>query len=230
MQNRFSNTMVDTLVVVAHPDDELLLAGGTLVQFQKVRPVGVVTLAANAQARSLGVQNIAKQQEGVFKALSVHYYKNFDFPDSELAQVPHLHLVQAIESCIKESWPIRIITHFPGDNHMDHKCVSQACQEAVRIYQRQPGGVRSPIREILYGEVPSSTDWGLGEQFHPNTWVPISRDVLETKIQLLEQYREVLRDAPHPRSRENIEALARQRGAQCGHFYAEAFQQVFRIY
>lgn len=219
---------VNTLMVVAHPDDEILMAGGFLkLKKQFGEKVAVVTLAANAEARSLGVQTIAAQQERVFEELGVSLYKNFDFPDSELAQVSHLKLVQAIENCILAYVPYRVITHFPGDNHMDHKCVSQACQEAIRIVQRISGGC--PVMEFLYGEVPSSTDWGLGDQFHPNSWNPISERTLEEKIRLLEMYQEVIRDNPHPRSKENLTALARCRGAQAGFQFAEAFQQVFRI-
>jgi hypothetical protein len=63
--------------------------------------------------------------------------------------------------------------------------------------------------------------------FQANTYLKLEDDDLEAKISSVEAYRNVMRPAPHPRSRENITALARYRGAQSGHIYAEAFQRIF---
>lgn len=217
------------LIVVAHPDDETLMAGATFRRWRRegFHPVGVVVVASGAGARSAGASRIAENQKEALADLGVSCTFNLGFPDSELNAVPHLHLVRAIEDCIQKFEPDIIITHFPGDNHSDHKCVSQACQEAMRWFQRPKG--QKPCQELWYGEVPSSTDWGLGEQFHPNTWVEVSAEDLGDKLAVLENYEEVLRLDPHPRSRRNIVALAELRGAQAGVDYAEAFQQVFRV-
>lgn len=221
-------SQLDTLVIVAHPDDEVLMAGG-LLTLEKLngKSIGVVTLAGNAEARAEGTQHIAQNQLRVFKVLDVDYYRTYQFPDSCLSQVPHLELVEAIESVIELTRPVRIITHFPGDNHSDHKCVSQACQEAMRLLQRPKGNF--PCTEMWFGEVPSSTDWGLGEQFHPNVWVPLRQGILDRKIELIAEYDKVFRPAPHPRSPNGIVGLAQIRGGQAGCFFAESFQQVFRI-
>ena len=42
------------------------------------------------------------------------------FPNIEMNTVPHLQLVQFIESAIKESEPDIIITHHPADTNNDH--------------------------------------------------------------------------------------------------------------
>lgn len=80
-------------------------------------------------------------------------------------------------------------------------------------------------------EVQSSTDWALNpaiEVFRPNTYVPVSREAVEAKIQALAVYESVIRPVPHPRSEEAIRALPLLRGAQAGVPYAEAFQCVFK--
>jgi LmbE family N-acetylglucosaminyl deacetylase len=80
-------------------------------------------------------------------------------------------------------------------------------------------------------EVPSATDWALDQSvlpFRPDTFFDVS-ETLELKLQALACYEGVMRDAPHPRSREVLEALARVRGAQVGCDYAEAVQTAFRV-
>lgn len=60
--------------------------------------------------------------------------------------VPHLKLVQFIESAIRESEPDIIITHHPADTNNDHLQTSMACQEAIRLFQRQPSV--KPVKEF----------------------------------------------------------------------------------
>ena len=76
----------------------------------------------NASSKFLGINKI---YEGVF-------------PNIEMNTVPHLKLVQFIESAIKESLPDIVITHHPADTNNDHLQTSMACQEAIRLFQRRP--------------------------------------------------------------------------------------------
>lgn len=223
--------MQRVLFVVAHPDDETLMGGGliSLVHRTGMPAVAVATLASNAEARSTGSgpEKIAAKQRDVFEKMNILDW-NYNGQDSNLVNEDHLAMVQFVESCILKWKPDIIITHYPLDTHKDHQVTSQVVSEAFRYFQR-PAGL-SPCKELWYGEVPSSTDWTVAEQFHPNVWVQLTQEDIQTKIDLLRMYDQVLRRAPHPRSEENIEALARTRAAQCGGAkYAEAFQQVFRV-
>ena len=106
-----------------------------------------------------------------------------------------------------------------------------AAAAAIRLFQRRPEV--KPVNELWYMEVLSSTEWSLNtsaNRFNPNTFVEVGRDGVEAKISALAAYRGVMRDYPHPRSREAIEGLAAYRGAQAGQCYAEAFECVFRRY
>ena len=145
--------------------------------------------------------------------------------------VPHLKLVQFIEAAIKESRPDIVITHHPADTNNDHLQTSMACQEAVRWPQRQPKEKR--IKEFWYMEVPSCTEWKINNgmnTFNPNCFVEIGKDGIESKIESLGMYRDVMRAYPHPRSAEYITGLAAMRGGQWGLNYAEAFEVVVREY
>ena len=151
-----------------------------------------------------------------------------DFPNIRINTVAHLDLVQFIEQQILNFRPDRIFTHHPGDMNDDHLRVSRACMAASRLFQRRID--LSPLEALYTMEVLSSTDWAFpsgGQAFLPNLFVEIT-DQLENKIQALSCYRKIMRDFPHPRSREILTGLAAYRGGQSGQKYSEAFHIVFR--
>lgn len=220
------------LFIVAHPDDETLMAGGTIGELQlEGYTISVCTVASGAGARSTGsgAGVIANKQSEVFKFLGIasNHVHNLDYPDSLLTTVPHLDLVRSLEEVILCEKPNLIITHYPQDNHADHRIVSSCTLEAFRIFQRPNG--ETPCDELWYGEVLSSTDWNLEKQFNPNVFIHIGQEGIERKLKALNMFHKVVRSFPHPRSEEVIKGLAAIRGAQAGLQYAEAFQQVFRI-
>ena len=59
--------------------------------------------------------------------------------------------------------------------------------------------------------------------FQPTVFVPIDDEAWAMKLELLQLYRSELRAAPHARSLEGIDAMARYRGTQIGCARAEAF-------
>lgn len=163
--------------------------------------------------------------------LGIHRKFEATFPNIEMNTVPHLKLVQFIESAIRESEPDIIITHHPADTNNDHLQTSMACQEAVRLFQRRPEVKR--VRELWYMEVPSCTEWKINSamvSFNPNCYVEVGKEGVDAKVKALSMYRGVMRPYPHPRSAEFIEGLAAYRGGQWGLMYAEAFEVVVRAY
>ena len=163
--------------------------------------------------------------------LGIHRKFEATFPNIEMNTVPHLKLVQFIESAIRESEPDIIITHHPADTNNDHLQTSMACQEAVRLFQRRPEVKR--VRELWYMEVPSCTEWKINSamvSFNPNCYVEVGKEGVDAKVKALSMYRGVMRPYPHPRSAEFIEGLAAYRGGQWGLMYAEAFEVVVREY
>lgn len=163
--------------------------------------------------------------------LGIHRKFEATFPNIEMNTIPHLKLVQFIESAIRESEPDIIITHHPADTNNDHLQTSMACQEAVCLFQRRPEVKR--VRELWYMEVPSCTEWKINSamvSFNPNCYVEVGKEGVDAKVKALSMYRGVMRPYPHPRSAEFIEGLAAYRGGQWGLMYAEAFEVVMRAY
>lgn len=217
------------LIVVAHPDDEVLGAGATIHKLiSEGHKVAIVTMANHAAARANISATLTKDQANAMSILGVEKCYAADFPNIQMNTVPHLKLVQFIESCIENLQAEAIFTHHPSDTNNDHVQTSYAAQAASRLFQRKPGLPR--LKQFVYMEVPSSTEWSFdssSNRFSPNFFVEIGRDGVDVKLKALSAYSGVMREYPHPRSTEAIEGLAAYRGVQAGCNYAEAFESVF---
>lgn len=217
---------MNVLVVAAHPDDEVLGCGGTIARHAaEGDAVEVAFLADGVTSRSPGGTNDPGRQRREDAArraaeiLGTGSPRFLGFPDNRLDDVPLLEIVRAVEAVVAEVKPDIVYTHHGGDLNVDHRIAHQAVMTACRPL---PG--RSE-RSILAFEVVSSTEWAspwLGAAFRPNRYVAIGA-YLERKLEALACYGEELRPFPHPRSAENLRALAQVRGAEAGLENAEAF-------
>ena len=222
------------LLVVAHPDDEVLGAGASMFRWSREgHQIDVAIMCTEAKARAFRPEDkeLDEDLNASSDFLGIHRKFEATFPNIEMNTVPHLKLVQFIESAIRESEPDIIITHHPADTNNDHLQSSMACQEAVRLFQRRPEVKR--VRELWYMEVPSCTEWKINSamvSFNPHCYVEVGKEGVDAKVKALSMYRGVMRPYPHPRSAEFIEGLAAYRGGQWGLMYAEAFEVVMRAY
>ncbi|GBF33838.1 hypothetical protein DCCM_2949 [Desulfocucumis palustris] len=191
--------------------------------------VCIISGEVNARNNRPGTVELHEDVNSSMNILGVKRVIKGDFSNIELNIVPHLKLVQFIEKAIIETKAEIVITHHPADLNNDHLHTSLSCQAAVRLFQRRDDVL--PLKELLFMEVPSATEWGLNaamQKFFPNTFFEVTEEGVYKKIEALAQYRGVMRDYPHPRSFEAIKGLATYRGGQAGMVYAEAFQCVFR--
>ena len=224
--------MSSYLIVVAHPDDEVLGAGATMYKLAKeghVVNIAILSKDVTARENRPEIEQLSQNMNASMEILKASNMIESQFPNIAFNTVPHLALVQFIEKCMEQTSADIVITHHPADLNNDHLHTSIACQAAVRLFQRRKDV--KPIKELLCMEVPSSTDWSLNPSFQPfcpNTFVEIGKEALEKKLEALSQYVGVMRDYPHPRSVEALKGLAAYRGGQAGVYYAEAFECVFR--
>jgi len=222
------------LIVVAHPDDETLGAGASIYKWSREgHIVDTCIMCSEAKARAFRPEdvNLKEDLNASNRFLGVNRIYEGTFPNIEMNTVPHLQLVKFIEKAILESEPDIIITHHPADTNNDHLQTSMACQEAIRLFQRQPSVKR--LQEFWFMEVPSCTEWNVNKSmnsFTPNCFVAVGKEGVEAKVKALSMYRGVMRPYPHPRSYEYISGLAAVRGSQWGCEYAEAFETVLRMY
>lgn len=219
------------LIVVAHPDDEVLGCGGTMASLAKKGiSVQAAFLSGEVEARCNRpeLSDFYSDIEQAQKLLGVRDAILGDFPNIKFNTVPHLDLVKFIEQAIVDTKATTIFTHHPSDLNNDHLQTARACLAASRLYQRREDIPR--LKNIFFMETLSATDWsysGLGEQFFPDCFYQVD-DTIDLKIEALHAYRNVMRDFPHPRSEEIIKSLAAYRGGQSKMRYAEAFQTAYR--
>ena len=221
------------LTVTAHPDDEALGFGASSYTLaQQGHKIYNCILSGNVDARQFRpeldelYQHTCNAQEIIGAEPPILG----SFPNIKFNTVPHLELVQYIESVIEKIQPDYIFTHHPSDLNDDHLCTSRACQAAARLFQRRKDV--KPIKGLYFMEILSSTDWAFPTNvspFLPNTFIEVGKKGVEQKIESLHAYKGVMRPYPHPRSNEVLEGLAALRGGQSGKQYAEAFQAVFQI-
>jgi len=211
------------LVVVAHPDDEVLGCAGTIARHvsdgDKVYVVFMsdgVTSRTGVESNEVEVRKQAAKDASNILGM-VQSPRFLGFPDNRMDTVALLDIVQTLEQVINEIEPEVVYTHHSGDLNIDHKITHQAVMTACRP---QPGFC---VREIYSFEVLSSTEWSTNNPFIPNYFVDIS-DILELKISAIKAYNSELRLFPHARSIESIEALVKYRGASVGVHAAEAFR------
>ena len=215
-----------TVIVAAHPDDEVLGCGGTIAKLAKVGVSVHVTFLADGVSSRHGqsesrTELVARRASAhaACELLRVESVSFGEFPDNRLDTIPLLDSVKVVEALIQKYQPSTVFTHHAGDVNIDHRRVHEAVVAACRP---QSG---HPVKRLLCFEVPSSTEWQLPNSappFVPNWFEDIS-DTLDQKLAALDAYSAELRDWPHPRSRQGVEHLVRWRGATVGMNAAEAF-------
>jgi LmbE family N-acetylglucosaminyl deacetylase len=218
-----------TLIVVAHPDDEILGCGGLMAAYGSKFRFRVVFVAEGSSCRfnSDQVDEISKaitqRSQAAERALSklnvtdLHFYNN---PCGQLDQTPILSMNKLIEKQINDFKPTAVITHSSLDANSDHRRVCESVIMATR-----PGALNF-VQHVFSCEIPSSSEWAFISQFAPNFFIQLSQAELDMKIEALLEYDSEVREFPFPRSKIGIETFAKYRGMQAATKFAESFQLI----
>jgi len=231
------------LVIAAHPDDEILGMGGTLLKHSlKGDKVEVAFMATGITSRRSSkyrnsskyeiddhalqkmqkeIKELRKDALKASKILKISKTRFCDFPDNEMDSVPLLKIVKVIENEIKITKPDRIYTNHYSDLNIDHRIVYQATLTACRP-------IKDTVNELISFEVPSSTEWNYPTNFSPNYFVDIQNQ-LNYKIKAMKAYKNEIKKFPHPRSTQNLKATAQKWGSVVGMKAAEAFEIIRKL-
>lgn len=227
--------MSGILVVVAHPDDEVLGCGGSISGWVRSGiQVDLVVLTDGESSRFAhpeceeAVDAICKRQAQCLSAgaeLGIHSVRFAPFLDQRLEMVPRQEITKRIETEIALLRPDTVVTHSLADLNLDHRITAECAMTAARA---MPG---SPVLEVLSFFTPSSTEWAFGSfgPFRPNLFVELGEAAIESKLAAIECYADELRDFPHPRSIDALRVHAATVGSVVGVEYAEPFESVRRV-
>lgn len=217
------------LVIVAHPDDEVLGCGGTIYRHilagDEVRLL-IMSSGVGSRKHSNEIELANRKQAALdaAKILGIQDTYFFDFPDNAMDSIPILEIIKSIELILDKYAPNIIYTHHFGDLNIDHRITCMAVLTACRPL---PGSL---IQSIYSFEIPSSTNFisNQPDLFIPNTFIDISA-VWDKKVDALRCYDFEMRPFPHARSERAIEAQAISRGCSVGLKKAEAFSLHRRV-
>jgi LmbE family N-acetylglucosaminyl deacetylase len=218
------------LVIAAHPDDETIGAGGTIVRHvERGDEVWVCLVSDGVGARHDHADLQRRCAEKACGLLGVQHVRFCGLPDQGLDGLPLLDLIRPIDECVQEFRPHVVYTHYVEDVNQDHRSVFRATMVVTR-----PVG-DTTVRSVLCFETPSSTEWAPpfpGSVFAPNVFVDVST-TLEHKIEALAAYEQTyiseVHPYPHPRSYEAVRIYAQRHGIAVGMHAAEPFMLVRQL-
>ena len=239
--------MKRVLVVAVHPDDETLGCGGTLLRLRaencaihwliitsiytkQGKQYWTMTSQSNkaywyhnrVAAVPFSAEAVVKRSEEIKQVGEVYAFDSeheLGLPAMCLDQLAMKLMIAKISEVMDKIKPDTVILPFKGDVHSDHRIIFRASYSCTKSY-RYPY-----IKKVIMMETISETDFASGtveERFCPNLFVDIS-NYISQKQHIMNFYESELGEHPFPRSKENIQALAINRGAISGFRYAESF-------
>jgi LmbE family N-acetylglucosaminyl deacetylase len=190
------------LVLGAHADDIEIGAGGTLLRWTATRSVDVraVVFSATDERRAEAEHSASVLlADSASWVLDVHGFVENLFPDQVAA------LKRSLDD-LRHFSPHVVLTHRLHERHQDHRTIGELTWQSFRDHL------------ILQYEIPK---WE-GDLATPTTYVPLDDATLDRKI-------DIIRSAfvsQHDKQwfdDETFRAIARLRGLECGHRWAEGF-------
>tara|TARA_B100000965_G_scaffold302351_1_gene261014 strand:+ start:702 stop:1382 length:681 start_codon:yes stop_codon:yes gene_type:complete len=222
--------MENILVICAHPDDEVLGCGGTLLKHKSQKDqINILYVyegstgrnKVNKSVTNLNLQKRKKSALAVAKYLKVNSVKFLNNENLNSNSHTKFKMTNEITQHIDNIKPSVIYTHSSKDLNIDHR----NCLEAVLIATRTNKSKK--LKKILSFEIPSSTEWSFSQfgTFSGNYFVDIEK-FIKDKLNLLKIYKYELKKFPYPRSKENILSQSKLVGSYVGFKNAERFEVI----
>lgn len=216
------------LVICAHPDDEVLGCGGTLLKHKsKKDQINLLfVFEGSSRGNTINKKNIllnTKKRENsaikvakFLKAKSIKFLNNENLNSESSLKIK---ITNQITKHVNKIKPTIIYTHSSKDLNIDHR----NCFESVLIATRT--NQKNKLKKIISFEIPSSTEWSFNSfgTFIPNYFVDIQK-FMKDKLKLLSMYKYELKPFPYPRSKENIISQSKHAGSYVGFKHAEKFE------
>ena len=225
------------LVVVAHPDDELLGLGASMHRLIHregctIRAVILgegITSRADARDPEAWQKELEVHRNNIHTAATAIGYESVgihNFADNRFDSHDLLDLVKVVEKEKADFDPEIIFTHHGGDTNIDHRRTFDAVVTAVRPMSHEK------VATVIAFETPSSTEWQAANYpnpFQPNLFFAVEEADVDAKIKGMESYEFEKRAYPHPRSPDALKIQAQRWGVVVGKPFAEAFMLIRSI-
>lgn len=216
------------LAICAHPDDETLGCGGTLLRH---RAAGdevswlIATEAHEPQWSKALIDTKAREVESVAAAYGMSEVIKLGLPTIRLDTLPEAELIGRFAEALDRLQPEIIYLVYGGDVHTDHAVVYRSVMAAIKPFSMKRRGVQ----RILCYETLSSTEAASPARWGPGFVPQVFKDItpyIEEKLNVMALYGSELQQELMPRGASAIRALGRLRGATVSIAYAEAFMLI----
>jgi N-acetylglucosamine malate deacetylase 1 len=179
-----TDSTVDLLAIMAHPDDAELLCGGTLARAaDQGHRTGVLDLTGGESGTWGDTATRASEAEHAARILGLTTRVNAGLPDASLENTPGARWTVAQH--IRTLRPRVVILHWPEGRHPDHRVASQLAYDACFL----AGLRRAPIdgephrpHKVLYAQA-------YREEAVKPTFVVDITDQIERKLEAIFAYR-----------------------------------------
>ena len=218
------------LVIVAHPDDEILGCGGSIIKFSKKSIIKTVFTCKTHDTRN-NIKNSDDNEKRQIIAKKVAKYLKItkptflNYPGLKMSRNDTTKMAKSIYDEILKFKPDIIFSHCIDDNHHDHRVTAEAVFIATR-----PSSKTSYLKKIYSMEIPSASDKLLSKKksFNPNYFIDIKK-TYKKKLEILNKfYKKELRSYPNSMSLKSIKNQIKYRGNLVNLEFAETFE-IIRI-
>lgn len=207
---------MSVLIAVAISDDKALGAGGAAYQLSQQSHEMNSCILSGSIDPSTSHPKAAEFKKAIEKAQKTLGISNVffaDLPNIAFNSVPHLKIVQIIESQIQKYGSDIIFTPYLSDlnNNQTH-----ARMAVSHFYQRRDD--IPSLKELYMIEIHLSTDWAYpnySSDYQPNGYLKLNQATLDAKIASVVAYQDIKHD------------YATYGGVQADVIYAETFQQIY---
>lgn len=197
---------MEIVVYVAHVDDELIGAGGTILKWAKEHTIRIVYASNGIVVHGRpghDYRNTAREIGHLLGARSVDF---LNIPTMEFDKYGQLELNKRF---LQLDIPYDlIITHHPNDVNKDHRIVHESA---------------SVLSRYNSSKLLCCDSLGFGVDFVPNFFVDIT-ETIDLKHEILNLIKEEIREYPHERSHKALRARASHWGSKANFHFAEAFE------
>ncbi len=213
-------------VVAAHPDDETLGCGGSILKHidngDEVHWIIATSMTPETGYTTGQIDERDKEITAVEEAFGFSGTHRLAFPASALDVVPLANVVAKMKSVFQHLEPELVFTVFGNDSHSDHRVVFNAVCAASKWFRI------ASIKSLLAYETISETEMAFtpaATSFTPNVFIDIGK-YLDRKLEIFSIYRSETGEFPFPRSDKAIRSLNEFRGSTAGYKAAEAFMLI----
>jgi LmbE family N-acetylglucosaminyl deacetylase len=207
------------LVIVAHPDDEVIGCGGTLARLvDEGHRVQVMYLTAGETSSG---HERTEETIQVAEKLGFEAPLHCGIPDQQLDTYAQSSINNMIKETVQSVKPNIIYTHAKEDLNIDHRIVHDSVMVACR-----------PVHDCSVTELYTfqGSPWDFGEfgEWRANTYVNI-QSYIDKKMEAMSVYSSEVKESPHPQALESMRYTYLANGVRFCLNEVEEFKQVFRL-